>query len=200
MQRTCRIGISPGVTRLSLVLVSFAGLTAAPPAFASSLPHFCLQFFSYLVPARRNDLEPGERIDLSTPDEYLVDDTTHISFSILGAVRNRVLGFSITTEIPNGARSPHLRAAEEFKRMLKHFEGRFDAIEGDWQSNPDAPSRNLTEFNEWTSPPYRLSPEAAARRTWTGQQCEKAGFTDVKIEETEMKDGKYTVVVVHFLR
>lgn len=90
-------------------------------------------------------------------------------------------------------RSPFLKGAEQFDSILRFFEGEYVGINAMWYAGD-----NLAEFNRLTGPAHNLSLVEAARRTWTGQQALKHGFTDVKIARTKGSPGKYSHAEVYF--
>ncbi len=151
-------------------------------------------------------------VNNSHPDRYAVAEAegeNHRFFAtaeIMGDGKNvlaspipgkRTLALSITLKDKDG-RSSVLRGKEEFKKILKHFEGRFDQIEGNWNKQGDELSDNLDEINRLTSGAHALSLKEAALKTWTGQQAAAAGYTQVHVEEMNGNQGQYSQVIVKF--
>lgn len=130
--------------------------------------------------------------DQSTPDMYLVRDSSHEDFEISGLVKGRDLYVSFQTKLKDGTRS-ELRAKEHFPKIAKHFEGRFDRVMGKWQVGPM--TTNLDTFN-WLS--RTRSPEEAALNTWTGRQAAALGYTKVVFQTLEGRPGRYANVLVAF--
>lgn len=132
-------------------------------------------------------------IDRSVPGErYFVQDTAHPRFYAEGNVSWRgELSISLRKQLEDGQRSTLLRGAEQFQAILKFFEGKFTSIKGNWQYGS-----NLARFNELTA--QGASPEAAAARTWTGEQAAKAGFRTARILNSQGDPGRYTSVEAVF--
>ncbi len=184
--------------RLIVIIISLA--LSASTSHAISWKSICQRISRWTSPPSAQNVG-GERIDSSNADEYIVDDTAHVDFSVFGAVLHRVLEFDICTVLPDGTRSRSLSAAREFEQMLRFFEGRFDVIEGGWGIIESAPSRNLNEFNDLIRPPHNLSLEQAALHTWTGRQCVRMGYSQVRIMERVMgEEGRYQTIRAHFSR
>lgn len=136
---------------------------------------------------------PSRLIDRSVPSErYFVQDPASPRFYAEGTVSPRgELSISIRTVLETGQRSTLLRGAEQFQNIVRFFRGQFTAIKGNWQFGT-----NLARFNELTA--QGLSPEAAAARTWTGQQAAAAGFRTVRVQSLQGTPRKYTSVQVLF--
>ena len=128
-------------------------------------------------------LHKPEAVDDSTPDRYWRYDPVNPTFFSEGRVRtgdgflpDGELWMNLRNKADDGSRGLILRGSEEFKKILEHFKGRFGGIRGDWQFGD-----NLAEFNKGIK--NKLTPEAAALATWTGQQAQAAGFSKVIIRE-----------------
>jgi hypothetical protein len=123
-------------------------------------------------------------VDRSTSTLYAVIDRANQDFEVHGRLNSEgSLSFAIRTVSSDGrVRSAALRGAEQFVKLLKHFEGRVKSVQGFWIYGD-----NLAAINKFVNPPYNLSLEEAAMRTWTGQQSARAGFTRVKVNTEETK-------------
>lgn len=108
--------------------------------------------------------------------------------------KTRLYFFVQTRDPDTGFRHPLMRGQEQFQDMLKYFKGRFEGIGGSWVKGYGVD--NLAEFNRLTG--QGMAPEEAARRTWTGQQALKAGFTRVHVDIIKGYPGHYKKVEAHF--
>ena len=136
---------------------------------------------------------PSRLIDNSNPDRYAVYDSLHKRLQVFAVVDNGELSLTMRTRLEDGTRSPLLRGAEQFARVLSHFSGTFIGIQGSWSFGD-----NLAAFNRATA--GGMSPENAALQTWTGKQAGAAGYRRVMVRSLEGQPGAYTRVKVVFLR
>ncbi|MCX0270609.1 hypothetical protein NLM24_07805 [Nocardia zapadnayensis] len=136
---------------------------------------------------------PPRLVDRSVPGErYFVQDTANPRFVAHGSVSSRgELSIDLRTQLEDGQRSTRLRGAEHFQAILKFFEGEFTSIKANWQYGT-----NLARLNELTARGLPL--EAAAARTWTGEQAGIAGFRTLRILNSQGDPGRYTTVKVEF--
>jgi hypothetical protein len=125
--------------------------------------------------------------------QYSARDPANPRFQAFATLDNDELSLVIRTKLPNGERSTVLRGAEQFKKILVHFAGRFKGIRGSWSFDD-----NLAAFNRavLAGEPH----EEAALKTWTGQQAAAAGYGRVVIRSLEGQPGSYEKVVASFLR
>ena len=124
---------------------------------------------------------------------YVATDPANPRFQAFATLDGDELTLLIRTKLPNGQRSTVLNAAEQFKKILVHFAGRFTSIRGSWSYDD-----NLDSFNRAVV--AGDAPEVAALKTWTGRQCAAAGYKRAILRSAEGRPGAYTKVVVSFLR
>jgi len=62
----------------------------------------------------------------------------------------------------------------------------------------DMNGENLKNFVKFISPPYNLSEEEAAKRTWTGKRALEHGFTKVSNIRIFRHEGKNIHVLLYF--
>jgi len=124
---------------------------------------------------------------------YSASDPANPRFQAFATLEEDELTLLIRTKLPNGQRSTVLHGAEQFKKILVHFAGRFRSIRGSWSYDD-----NLATFNRAVL--AGASPEEAALKTWTGQQAAAAGYGRAVIRSVEGQPGNYTKVVASFLR
>jgi hypothetical protein len=74
--------------------------------------------------------------------QYSARDPANPRFQAFATLDNEELSLVIRTKLPNGQRSTVLRGAEQFKKILVHFAGRFKGIRGSWSFDD-----NLADFN-----------------------------------------------------
>lgn len=171
----------------------------------------CLFFFAGLAHAAKNRplcVSTLTILNHSNPDRYSVEDgrffvTAEImpnGVSFLGEPVPGQRTLSINLHLKDKHGRSQLRGKEEFQKVLKHFEGRFDQIRGVWMEPIGRAelSDNLAEINRLTQGPNALAPEEAARQTWSGQQAVAAGYSKVEIQELDGEPGHYTEVTVLF--
>lgn len=89
-----------------------------------------------------------------------------------------------------------------FKNLFNFINNEYDEIfkiRGTWRASKKI-GDNLYSFNEFIK--AGMTPENAAKRTFTGKMANELGFTNVKIEDTTIKnsDGIYISVDVIFLK
>ena len=89
-----------------------------------------------------------------------------------------------------------------FKNLFNFINNEYDEIfkiRGTWRASKKN-GDNLYSFNEFIK--AGMTPENAAKRTFTGKMANELGFTNVKIEDTTIKnsDGIYISVDVIFLK
>lgn len=119
--------------------------------------------------------------------------TTHFNFKLTNADKSN--------------RAPNLRGKKEFNNILKSLDRNDDItyVVGDWVSNNNPwgypKSDNFEVFMDLIGPPKSLSPEEAAKLTWTGKQAANNGFTDVKkVIMKRNKDGSVSYIRAFFSR
>lgn len=94
-------------------------------------------------------------------------------------------------------RTQTLRGKEEFHRIIRHFDGRFDQVLATWlPAQKDELSDVLEQFNRLTG--EGMSPEEAAIKTWAGERAKEAGYDAVSFHTLEGTPGAYTKVKVRF--
>ena len=124
---------------------------------------------------------------------YAISDSSNPRYQATGALsHDGILTLTLRTVV-DGVRSSVLRGGEAFQNILRHFGSAVKTIRGSWTYGD-----NLATFNRLTA--EGMSPEAAAAKTWTGLQAEKAGFTSVTVGPLEGTVGNYTNVQVTFTR
>jgi hypothetical protein len=123
--------------------------------------------------------------------DYSVSDPVDPRFEASATVQRGQLLLSIRTQLESGERSPALREAEQFRKIVAHFARRFHSISVSWSYGDD-----LAAFNRAAA--AGATPEEAALRTCTGQQAAVAGFSRVQIESLERQPGRYSKVAVNF--
>ncbi|WP_221937969.1 hypothetical protein [Nocardia otitidiscaviarum] len=138
---------------------------------------------------------PPLLIDRSIPGQryYKQDPTSPRLYSEGTVGPGGELYMTIRTQLENGQRSELLKGAEQFRAIMKFFEGEFTSILGNWQWGS-----NLARFNELTA--RGLSSEVAAAQTWTGKQAASAGYRAVRLLNAQGDPGAYTTVEVEFTR
>jgi hypothetical protein len=124
---------------------------------------------------------------------YVASDPSNPRFQAFATLDGDELTLLIRTKLPNGQRSAVLHGAEQFRKILVHFAGRFTSIRGSWSYDD-----NLEAFNRAVL--TGDAPEMAALKTWTGRQCAAAGYKRATIRSLEGQPGNYTKVVASFLR
>jgi hypothetical protein len=157
------------------------------------------------APPAPKPLVPEGARNASRPNLYAVSDAADPSFKVNADVNEGVLSLNMRTQrlepVEGGAegppqlvRSSSLRGKEQYEAVVKYFEGKFTKIEGHWEAGPlDA---NLAEFNRLTG--LGVSPQQAARQTWSGIQAKEAGYTHVEVKDLQGTPGHYSKVRVHF--
>jgi hypothetical protein len=128
-------------------------------------------------------------VDASTPDRYFVSDATNSELRATAAIDGQgVVSLDFEMVLPNGTRSTVLRGREQFDRVMEHFRGRVNAVQGYWVYGD-----NLAAINRLTRPPHNLTLEQAAARTWTGEQAARHGFTRVRIDPDQIRSRRSLV-------
>ena len=153
--------------------------------------------------------ETGTWFDLVMRSNYLsvmevTDNHPGIKFqhffmhaNMLQTSKGRVLALSLVCKRPifDGKilRSRFLSGREFFKMSLAYFRAmgsRIDAIQTVWEvPSEQVLSDNFVEYCRLRSRSDSLSREDAAKRTWTGRQAAKYGFTDVEIIQEDAENG-----------
>jgi hypothetical protein len=124
---------------------------------------------------------------------YSVSDPADPRFFATGVVEEEELLIDIRTELPSGERSAALNASAQLRQILAHFFPRYKSIRASWWFG-----ENLVTFNRATAAGAR--PEEAVLRTTLGHQAALAGFSRVLIRTLEGFRGRYTKIVVSFMR
>ncbi len=137
--------------------------------------------------------ESARIIDHSDTERYYVTDSSNPRFMAFATVQDGKLSIDLRTVFEDGSRSTVLIGGEQVKRILEHFNGRFEAIAANWQYGS-----NLKKFNDLTA--NGASPEQAAHDTWTGHQAANHGYGRIEITEIHGQSGEYTHVKVLFWR
>jgi len=172
----------------------FWGLVLAP-SVAQGCAVFTQLTFTFNEPAQKGR---STVVDETTKNLYHVVDTSNEDFFISAEVVNGDLRLSFSTRV----RDPHIKehwnvsqldAKEHFPKILKHFEGRFQRIVGEWKEGPM--DYNLRTFNVAT---LTYPHEEAARRTWTGKLAVEHGYDKVSFDPPEGTPGNYVRVIVYF--
>jgi len=130
-------------------------------------------------------------IDSSTTDRYAVYVSAHPRLQAFAVIDNGELSITLRTRLEDSTRSPLLRSAEQFERILSHFSGKFMVIQESWSFGD-----NLAAFNRATA--SGMPVEDAARQTWTGRQATAAGYARVVVRLLQGTPGAYTRVKVVF--
>lgn len=134
---------------------------------------------------------PPRLVTSGRRDFFAMSDSSNPRFQATGALtEDGVLTITMRT-ILNGVRSTVLRGSEAYQTIVRHFGSAVRAIKGSWSYGD-----NLAAFNELTA--RGVSPEAAALRTWSGQQASSLGFGRVSVTSLEGTAGNYTKVEVLF--
>lgn len=89
------------------------------------------------------------------------------------------------------------RGGQLFINAMEAIGHQADGIRGKWLSGGELKD-NLDSFNAGIQ--NLLSPEEAAKHTFTGKMAARYGFTEVEIEKLEGKSGEYTRAQVLFKR
>lgn len=148
--------------------------------------------------------------ELTTEKQYMVYDPVDRDIKVEAWVMsNRQLRINIYTKGQQGQRNSYLRGRDQFKKILNHFEGKFDEILGWWvrfevelatYNGTDASEvgDNLAEFNQNIRNGFSV--EDAAFETWTGRQAKANKFTKVHVTRMSGAPGNYYDVTAIFSR
>lgn len=94
-------------------------------------------------------------------------------------------------------RSTALSGKTQFQRMLKHFEGEFDQILGQFKAPQEGELSDILEqFNQLTGGESRMSPEEAALKIWFGERAAEAGYGSIEVKELKGSPGAFTSVTI----
>ena len=125
-------------------------------------------------------------------DQYRIRYSADPAFFAEAWVEGKVLRFSIGTKNQEGDRVPGLVGKDQFRKIVRFFQGRFTAIEGHWISGD-----NLAAFNAQVA--EGKSEVEAAGLTWTGRMADEAGCRVPRIIDYRRdRRGVYTRVQVRF--
>jgi hypothetical protein len=124
---------------------------------------------------------------------YSVSDPADARFFATAVVEEEELLIDIRTELASGERSVGLNALGQLRQILAHFFPRYKSIRASWWAG-----ENLVTFNRATA--AGATPEEAVLRTTLGHQIALAGFARVLIRSLEGFRGRYTKIVVSFMR
>ncbi|MEU9153305.1 Hint domain-containing protein [Streptomyces sp. NPDC048417] len=114
--------------------------------------------------------------------------------AILASIDNKGILNTAVEVVKNGTEATAPTGGEMFTRAMDALAGDAEGVRGTWNSG--ALRDNLDSFNAGIQ--NLLSPEDAARLTFTGKMAAKYGFTKVTIEETVGSPGEYTAAKVVF--
>jgi len=144
-----------------------------------------------LTPA---DMPSGYVLVVSTTSEVRIEDAADPDLFIeADDLVDGVLSFKIETERPDKSRS-FVRGKVLFDLVMRHFGATVTAIKSYWTPG----STNLAIFNKLTA--AGLSPERAARGTWTGEQADRHGFKTAAKVHTIGGPGYYGIAEFLFTR
>jgi hypothetical protein len=124
---------------------------------------------------------------------YSVLDPGDSRFVANAVVEGEELLIEIRTELASGERSAALNGANQLRQILAHFFPRYKSIRTSWCFG-----ENLVTFNRATA--AGATTEEAVLRTTLGHQIALAGFSRVLIRSLEGFPGRYTKIVVSFMR
>jgi hypothetical protein len=134
----------------------------------------------------------GEVVNSSRGGLYLKEQGPFMSTGFVDA--DGILSMNMKTKLPSGERG-WMSGVSEFSNILRYMDEvgvEVQQIKGVWKEGYGL-TDNLDEFNRLTA--SGVSPEIAALRTWTGQQCTKHGFGAVQgFARLEGSRGAYTHV------
>ncbi len=152
------------------------------------------QIRRYVNSLQKNQDNSKERFFiLKSEKEFLISDTKYEDISAYAhKTGDGSLDLVFNLKNDYGQRSPYLRGKELFKRVINHFENDVSAINGKWEYGD-----NLKRFNELS---LNMSPEEAAKLTWTGERAQEYGFTKVKVVDLKGEPGNFSKVFVQFTK
>lgn len=179
--------LKPHLRIIFVVLLSSIGLWAAKPSVK------CNSGFKAIIESSPNHYEVTDG-DFYVSAEVMPSEKGYLGAPVAGR-RTLDLNFFLRTKT---SRSVNLSGKAEFTKVLEHFEGKFDQIQGFWTASTgkDNVADNLDKFNQLTAGTNALSAAEAAAKTWTGQQAITAGYSKVMVLETKGIPGAYTSVKV----
>ncbi|HAA69909.1 MAG TPA: hypothetical protein DCE55_12280 [Planctomycetaceae bacterium] len=119
-------------------------------------------------------------------------DPSHSRIKAYGYIYDGDLEIEMRMRLRDGTRGS-LRGVDEFRNIIEAGGSRVNRIKGSWSYGD-----NLDSFNRSVS--NGVSPEDAARNTWTGQQAGRSGFGNVDQIRTQGEPGAYEKVEVWFSR
>ena len=130
---------------------------------------------------------------------YKATDRTNPNYFIKGTLAGGVLEFTVVAKISGQTGS--VAGKDFFAAMMAHFSpAAVRTIKGIWVAGLDLDT-NIDQFNALTK--QGMSDIDAAKGTWTGQQANDYGFTNVKIDWKDPPGdypGQYTEVTVSLTR
>lgn len=136
--------------------------------------------------------QAGVRVEKSAT-QYRAADAANPRLQANAYLREGELELGIRTVLEDGTRGS-IRGGEQFAAIIEHFGAKnIKTIKGSWSYGD-----NLAAFNKGVR--SGLSPEAAAARTWTGQQAAGAGFGSVRSVRTYGQNAPFDKVEVYFTR
>jgi YD repeat-containing protein len=134
----------------------------------------------------------GVKVDANAT-QYRAVDAANPRLQANAYLREGELELGIRTVLEDGTRGS-IRGGEQFAAIIEHFGAKnIKTIKGSWSYGS-----NLEAFNKGVR--SGLSPEAAAARTWTGQQAAGAGFGSVRSVRTYGQNAPFDKVEVYFTR
>lgn len=123
------------------------------------------------------------------PNAFKIYDSKSDEFYLTSYLEDGTVYFGITTRVEG--RRASWPGYQAFDQMVSHYGSRIKAIAGDWTLHKD----NFAEFKRNLD--EGMTPEDAARNTWTGRNAKRYGFTKVTIlEPTEFSNYFFKVRVL----
>lgn len=214
-----------GLLRRLVLLLATAIFVLLPQPAAAGLPEVVKRVCEWVVGSGETPAEiAAEPLpfkyylfqDYKTPTKY------HVEYIITSPQRERLKAsaavekegshrtlelFFVLKGVLTGARIPGFEGEDQYRKVMEHFAGQFNRIQGHW-GQPY--SDNLDQANKLTA--SGLSLEEAAKLTWSGRQAAKYGYTEVTVDYLDLADwtpgkgqkgtrgepGDYDQVLVYF--
>ncbi len=124
---------------------------------------------------------------------YSVSDPVDPRFKATGVIEREELIIDLHTESESSERSADLWMPDQVRKIMAHFVPRYKSVRTHW-----CVGDNLVTFNRAIA--AGATPEEAAIRTLLGHQVALAGYSRAEIRSLEGNPGRYTKVVVSFLK
>lgn len=130
-----------------------------------------------------------------TKNEIIIEDPIH-NFQFHSSLsHDGVLVFSIFLTNPYRQTRSYLRGTELFAFAIKHFDmENINEIRGKWDNHSD----NYKQYSQALK--QNFSKEEAARKTWTGKQALKFGFSEVEVSPYENSIVGVKYIMASFTR